>query len=154
MTNITKKHIRYNFVSNNLIFFLKFYLMRKFSEIELSIIGIQIGCVLRLARLEQKLSQHDLALVLGYTSTMIGRIERFENATSWDKILLISRQLNINHCDLFILKNRQDLISIVDQSLNLDDKLTQEKLDYYNFLKKNILSKFELLERQKKDNKK
>lgn len=154
MTNITKKHIRYNFVSNNLIFFLKFYFMRKFSEIELSIIGIQIGCVLRLARLEQKLSQHDLALVLGYTSTMIGRIERFENATSWDKILLISRQLNINHCDLFILKNRQDLISIVDQSLNLDDKLTQEKLDYYNFLKKNILSKFELLERQKKDNKK
>lgn len=128
--------------------------MRKFSEIELYIIGIQIGCVLRLARLEQKLSQHDLALMLGYTSTMIGRIERFENASSWDKILLISKQLNINHCNLFILKNRQDLISIVDQSLNLEDKLTQEKLDYYNFLKKSILSKFELLERQKKDNKK
>jgi len=128
--------------------------MRKFSEIELYIIGVQIGCVLRLARLEQKLSQHDLALMLGYTSTMIGRIERFENASSWDKILLISKQLNINHCNLFILKNRQDLISIVDQSLNLEGKLTQEKLDYYNFLKKSILSKFELLESQKKDNKK
>lgn len=128
--------------------------MRKFNEIELYIIGIQIGCILRLARLEQKLSQHDLALLLGYTSTMIGRIERFENASSWDKILLISKQLNISHCDLFILKNKQDLISIVDRSLNLDERLTQEKLDYYNFLKKNILTKFELLERQKKDNKK
>lgn len=154
MTNITKKCIRYNFVSNNIIFFLKFYLMRKFSEIEIYIIGIQIGCLLRLARLQQKLSQHDLGLLVGFTSTMIGRIERFENVSSWDKILLISTQLNINHCDLFILKNRQDLISIVDQSVNLDDKLSQEKLDYYNFLKRNILNKFELLERQKKDSKK
>ncbi|MDA6071070.1 helix-turn-helix domain-containing protein [Flavobacterium sp. AC] len=123
--------------------------MRKSRETEVYIINIQIGCILRLARLSQKLSQHTLAGKLEYNSTMIGRIERFESISGWDKILTLSEYLNINYCELFVLKNRATLLTIVDNSFKLEEKLTQEKIDYYSFLKKTINNKFDLLEKER-----
>lgn len=149
VTNITKFFIQYKFVSNKLIFFLKFYLMRETSDIQLQIINIQIGCTLRLARLKKKISQQTIALKLDYNSTMIGRIERFEGISGWDKIYSISTYLNVDFSNLFVLKSKETLISIINESYNLEEKLTQEKKDYYNFLRKTIDLKFELLEKIK-----
>lgn len=123
--------------------------MRKYNDVELHLLNIQIGCMLRLARLKKKLSQHNLAILLGYNSTLIGRVERFENVSSWDKIFSISQHLNIDFCSLFILKNKDDLISIVDESFQLEEKLTEEKTHYYNFLKKTIIIKYDLLDKHK-----
>ena len=123
--------------------------MRKYNDVELHLLNIQIGCVLRLARLKKKLSQHNLGILLGYNSTLIGRVERFENVSSWDKIFSISQHLNIDFCTLFILKNKDDLISIVDESFQLEEKLTEEKTHYYNFLKKTLVIKYDLLENPK-----
>lgn len=105
--------------------------------------------MLRLARLKKKLSQQNLALILGYNSTLVGRVERFENVSSWDKIFLISQQLDIDFCNLFILKNKDALIAIVEESFRLEEKLTKEKTDYYKFLKKTIIIKFDLLRKNK-----
>ena len=121
--------------------------MKKYSEIELHLLNIQLGCVLRLARLKKGLSQHSLSLILGSNPTMVGRVERFENISSWDKIYSISQQLDVDFCDLFILKDKGDLLSIVEASLNLENKLTQDKRSYYTFLKTTILSKYNLLKK-------
>ena len=126
--------------------------MRKYNDVELQILNIQIGCLLRLARLKKKLSQHDLALVLGYNSTMIGRVERFENVSGWDKIFSISQQLNVDYCGLFVLQSKEALISIVEESFKLELKLTQEKTDYYNFVRKTIITKFDILDKENSRN--
>jgi transcriptional regulator with XRE-family HTH domain len=118
--------------------------MRKYSEVELELLNIQIGCVLRLARLKKGLSQHNLSLLLGSNPTMVGRVERSENVSGWDKILSISQQLDIDFCSLFVLKGKDELLSIVEESFKLEDKLTQEKRDYYNFLKTTITNKYNL----------
>ncbi|MCR4029487.1 helix-turn-helix domain-containing protein [Flavobacterium panacis] len=123
--------------------------MRETSDIQLQIINIQIGCTLRLARLKKKISQQTIALKLDYNSTMIGRIERFEGISGWDKIYSISTYLNVDFSNLFVLKSKETLISIINESYNLEEKLTQEKKDYYNFLRKTIDLKFELLEKIK-----
>lgn len=123
--------------------------MRKYNDVELQLLNIQVGCMLRLARLKSKLSQHTLAVILGYNSTMIGRVERFENVSGWDKIFSISQHLNVDFCSLFILKNKDVLLSIVDESFSLEEKLTEDKTHYYNFLKKSIIVKFDLLENYK-----
>lgn len=130
------------------MFFLNFYSMRKYNDVELHLLNIQIGCILRLARLKKKLSQHNLSILLGYNAIMIGRVERFENVSGWDKIFSISQQLDVDYCSLFILKSKDTLISIVDESFKLEEKLTEEKKHYYNFLKKTILIKFDLLDKQ------
>ncbi|TGV00743.1 helix-turn-helix domain-containing protein [Flavivirga rizhaonensis] len=122
--------------------------MRKYDEIELHLLNIQIGCVLRLARLEKGLSQHSLSLMLGSNPTMVGRVERFENVSSWDKIYSISEQLDVDFCSLFILKSKDDLLSIVEASLKLESKLTQDKRDYYTFLKTTITNKYDLLKKR------
>ena len=112
--------------------------MTKYGENILKLLAIQIGCVLRLARLNKRLSQHELSLLLGTNSTMIGRIERAEHMAGWDKILLISQQLDIEYCSLFVLMNKNDLLSVVDKSLNKEEKLTTEKTAYYHTLKRII----------------
>jgi transcriptional regulator with XRE-family HTH domain len=119
--------------------------MRKYSEVEFELLNIQIGCVLRLARLKKGLSQHNLSLMLGSNPTMVGRVERSENVSGWDKILSISQQLDIDFCNLFILKDKDELLSIVEESYKLEDKLTQEKRDYYSYLKITITNKYNLL---------
>lgn len=126
-------------------FFLKFYFMRKYNEVEIELLNIQIGCVLRLGRLKKGLSQHNLSLILGFNPTMIGRVERAENISGWDKLLSISQELEIDFCGLFILMGKNELLSIVKESLKLEDKLTQEKREYYSFLKTLISNKYDLL---------
>jgi transcriptional regulator with XRE-family HTH domain len=123
--------------------------MGKSSKIELNLINLQIGCILRLARLKQNLSQDKLGGRIDYSSTMIGRVERAESVSGWDKIYTISKYLNISFNSLFILKDKDTLISIVEESFNLEEKLTQEKIDYYNFLKKTIINQFILLEKER-----
>ncbi|WP_303316595.1 helix-turn-helix transcriptional regulator [Flavivirga abyssicola] len=122
--------------------------MRKYGEIELHLLNIQIGCVLRLARLKKGLSQHNLSLMLGSNPTMVGRVERFENISGWDKIYFISQQLDVDFSSLFILKSKDDLLSIVEESLKLESKLTQDKRDYYTFLKTTISNKYDLLKKK------
>ncbi|PTT07338.1 DNA-binding protein [Flavobacterium sp. HMWF030] len=122
--------------------------METASEIELNLINLQIGCMLRLARLKQNFSQHSLGVRIGYTSTMIGRVERAESVSGWDKIYTISRYLRIDFKSLFVLKSLESLILIVEESFNLEVKLTQEKIDYYNFLKKSLRTKFDLLAKE------
>ena len=124
--------------------------METASEIELNLINLQIGCMLRLARLKQNFSQHSLGIKIGYSSTMIGRVERAESVSGWDKIYTISSCLRIDFKSLFVLKSLESLILIVEESFNLEVKLTQEKIDYYNFLKKSLRIQFDLLEKERK----
>jgi transcriptional regulator with XRE-family HTH domain len=119
--------------------------MKKYSDKELHLLNIQLGCVLRLARLRKGLSQHNLSLMLNSNPTMVGRVERFENVSGWDKIYTISQLLDVDFCDLFILKSKDDLLSIVDESINLEDKLTKEKRNYYSLLKITIINKYNSL---------
>ena len=116
--------------------------MKSYSEFELNILNIQIGCVIRLARLKKGLSQHQLSLILDSNSTNIGRIERFENASSWDKLYVLCQNLDLDFCELFILKNKEDLLLIVDESHSLEVKLTRSKQNYYKYLKALIQEKF------------
>ncbi|GAA3588013.1 helix-turn-helix transcriptional regulator [Flavivirga amylovorans] len=122
--------------------------MGKYGEIELHLLNIQLGCVLRLARLKKGLSQHSLSLMLGSNPTMVGRVERFENVSGWDKIYSISQQLDVDFSNLFILKSKDNLLSIVEESLKLENKLTQDKRDYYTFLKTTITNKYNLLKKR------
>lgn len=119
--------------------------MRKYGEIELKLLNLQIGCVLRLARLKRGISQHTLSLSLGTNPTMVGRVERAENISGWDKVLTISQQLDVNFCNLFILKNKEDFLSVVEESLGLENKLTPEKAGYYSSLKKEITKQYNLM---------
>ncbi len=123
--------------------------MRKYDEEEIKLLNIQVGCMLRLARLKKGLSQHDLSLLLGSNPTMIGRIERFENISSWDKIYSVSQQLDVNFCDLFTLRSKDELLSIVEKSFKLEDKLTVEKREYYNILKATITKKYNLFQKKR-----
>lgn len=123
--------------------------MRKYNEDELKLINIQIGCLLRLARLKKGLSQHNLSLILGSNPTMVGRIERFENISSWDKLYSISQQLDIDFCDLFTLRSKDELLSIVDESFKLEDKLTIEKKEYYNILKITIIKEYNSVQKDR-----
>lgn len=123
--------------------------MRKYSQVELELLNIQIGCVLRLARLKKGLSQHSLSLMLGSNPTMVGRVERSENVCGWDKIFSISQQLDTDFCSLFVLKDKDELLSIVEDSFKLEDKLTQEKGDYYSSLKTSITNKYNLLKKKR-----
>ena len=116
--------------------------MTKNSEIELQQINIQIGCVLRLARLRNEFSQLILSGLIPLDSTMIGRIERAENFSSWEKIYILSKFFDIDFNDLIKLKTRVELLDIVEQSLELEKKLTDKKREYYAQLEKKIKSLF------------
>ena len=119
--------------------------MLEINKLRLQLINIQIGCVFRYARLKRGISQDDLGLLIGYSSTMIGRVERFENFSGWDKIYTISEELNENFDKLFILKTESELLDIVIESFKLEDRLNQDKIDYYDFLKKTIKNNYTLL---------
>lgn len=123
--------------------------MLEFNKLRLQIINIQIGCLFRYARLKRGISQGDLGLLIGYTSTMIGRVERFENFSGWDKIYTISKELNENFDKLYVLKTEAELLEIINESFKLEDRLNQEKIDYYDFLKKTIKNNFALLNKIK-----
>lgn len=129
--------------------FLKIYFMLEYNKLELQMINIQIGCVFRFARLKKGISQQDLGTNIGYTSTMIGRVERFENFSGWDKIFTIAIELNENFEGLFILKTKNEILEIVEKSFKLEDRLNQDKIDYYEFLRRTIDNNFNLLNKYK-----
>ncbi|WP_335965124.1 helix-turn-helix transcriptional regulator [Galbibacter sp. PAP.153] len=116
--------------------------MEKYNVEELELLAIQIGCIIRLSRLENKLSQEELALLVGTNSTRIGRIERAEHISGWDKLLLICQQLKIDFTGLFSLKTKRELLIIIEDSFNLEERLNQDKKDYYSFLKKIVSKKY------------
>lgn len=118
--------------------------MKKSGKVEIELLNIQVGCILRLARLKKGISQLELGLMIDSNPTMIGRIERFESVSGWDKIFLISRQLDVDFNSLFILRKKESLLNTVEESFRLEEKLTKEKEDYYKSLKELIESKFKL----------
>lgn len=132
--------IQYKYVSNKFILITKFYYMKKYSNKEINLLSLQVGCNIRLERLRKGLSQEELALAIGSNSTMIGRIERAENVTAWQNLLKVSQELNINYESLFVLKSKEDIILMIKECFALENKLTTEKTNYYKKLE-NIFSK-------------
>ncbi|MGN7515984.1 MAG: helix-turn-helix transcriptional regulator [Allomuricauda sp.] len=116
--------------------------MRKYSSIEIELINIQIGCSLRLARLRKGFSQLDLGHQIDSNSMLVGRIERAKGKSSWEKIFMLSKQLDINFYELFELKSKDALLSIVDEALQYENKLTKDKNKFYTSLKRKIEEKY------------
>jgi len=114
--------------------------MKKYSNKEINLLSLQVGCNIRLERLRKGLSQEELGLAIGSNSTMIGRIERAENVTAWQNLLKVSQELNINYESLFVLKSKEDIILMIKECFALENKLTTEKTNYYKKLE-NIFSK-------------
>jgi|TARA_R100000501_G_C2630108_1_gene125171 transcriptional regulator with XRE-family HTH domain len=121
--------------------------MNVYSREEFDLLAIQVGSILRLNRLKLNLSQEDLAQQLGINSTKIGRIERAEHICAWNQLLQLSQKLKIDHRKLFVLKEKNQLLSIISQSYNLEKRLNQDKKDYYAFLTKMIENKYKNLSR-------
>jgi len=109
----------------------------KFSNHEIQLINIYIGLVLRHTRLSAKISQHDISISCGIDSTAIGRIERAEHMSNWSSIYLLSKFLNIEFSKLFILKEKDEFLDIINSSYKLETKLSNEKKRYY----KNLVNK-------------
>ncbi|MDF0716990.1 helix-turn-helix transcriptional regulator [Muricauda sp. 334s03] len=112
--------------------------MRKYSSIEIELINIQIGCLLRLARLRKGLSQLDLGHQIDSNSMLVGRIERGKGKSSWEKIFMLSKQMDTNFCELFELRSKDDLLLIVEEALQYENKLTKDKREFYDSLKRKI----------------
>jgi len=112
--------------------------MSKYGIEELELLNIQIGCVIKLTRLRKKMSQENLGLLIDADKTKIARLERNAHATNWATIYLVSQELGIDFKSLFILKSKKEILSIVEECINLDSKLTRMKLNYYDDLKKTI----------------
>lgn len=108
----------------------------------IELLNIQIGCMLKLNRLQQGLSQQQIAVAIDSTSTTIGRIERAEVVGGWDKIYMISHTLKIDYNQLFILLPLKKLLIIIDEIYSLEQKLNQEKEAYYKSLKENLKIKY------------
>jgi transcriptional regulator with XRE-family HTH domain len=115
--------------------------MSKYGTEELKLLNIQIGCVLRLTRLEKGISQESLGSSIFSDKTKIARLEKFAHATSWDTIYLVSQELGIDFCSLFVLKSKKEILSIVDECVKLDTKLSKMKLKYYDKLRE-IIAKY------------
>ena len=112
--------------------------MSKYDAKQLELLNIQIGCVFKLARLKEKISQENLGLAIGADKTKISRLEKNAHATNWNTIYLVSHELGINFSSLFILKSKEDILLIIDECIKLDTKLTLVKNRYYDNLKKTI----------------
>jgi len=124
--------------------------MRKYRSTEIELINIQVGCILRLARLRKGLSQLELGHQIDSNPTLIGRIERAEGKTSWEKIYMLCKQLDVNLCDILKIKGVDSLLSIVEEAMRYEDKLTQDKTNFYNSLKRRIQDLFKLLSEEQK----
>lgn len=108
--------------------------MKKYSDEELALINIQIGCTFKLERLKRGISQHALSLDINTDPTTIGRIERFEHGMRWEKIYQLSQFFGLNFCDLFTLKTGEHVIQIINKCYKLETKLTKRKIEYYKEL--------------------
>ncbi len=110
------------------------------------LLNLQIGCLLKVNRLRRDISQHDLSLIIESNPTAIGRIERAEGIGGWDKIYILSTELNINFNELFTLLPQSTLLSIVHEIYEKDTKLTTAKKEYYRSLKSKIKKYYSKLE--------
>jgi len=119
--------------------------MQKYSDKEIELLSLQIGCVIKLERLKKGLSQEDIGLIIGTNSTMIGRIERAETLTSWQNLIRVCDAVGANIKSLFDLKSLEDNLSLVDNCIRYEKKLTTEKQEYYNSLKKIFKKKYQTL---------
>lgn len=112
---------------------IKIYFVLENLQNEIEYLKIQIGCVLRLQRLKKGMFQLELSLKFESNPTLIGRIERGEVISGWDKIFMLIRFFDIQE-DIFTLKSKSELIRLVKESRKLENKLTSEKLKYYQEL--------------------
>lgn len=119
--------------------------MSRMDKTKIKLIRLQIGCIIKLERLKKGLSQGELSLLANSTSTTIGRIERAEHSSNWEILLIICDQLNLQIGKLFILKEKDDLLSIVKRTFELEQKLTTEKRNYYILLEERIEKEYSLL---------
>tara|TARA_R110000822_G_scaffold44229_4_gene118876 strand:- start:6018 stop:6389 length:372 start_codon:yes stop_codon:yes gene_type:complete len=108
----------------------------------LDLLNIQIGCILKVNRLRRGISQHELSLILELNPTAIGRIERAEVTSGWDRIYILSKELRIPFSDLFELLPEKDLLLIVDELYSLEQKLNDEKKEFYRTLISKIKDKY------------
>jgi hypothetical protein len=115
--------------------------MGKYGAEELQLLNIQIGCVLRLARLKKGISQESLGSSIYSDKTKIARLEKFAHATNWETIYSVSQELGVDFCSLFVLKSKKEILSIVEECFKLEKKLSKMKLEYYENLRK-IISRF------------
>jgi len=112
--------------------------MIKYGSKELALLNIQVGCVLKLARLEKGISQETLGISLFSDKTKIARLERYEHSTSWDTIYSVCQELDFDFYSLFILKSKKDILAIVERCIELDKKTNKIKQAYYERLKETI----------------
>lgn len=116
--------------------------MYEYSDEELDILGLQIGCIIRLERLKKGLSQEVLGLLIGSNKTTIGRLERYENATSWKILFKVCQSLKIDYKELFLLQPIEFLLSVIKESFSLEEKLTVEKEEFYINLETEIKKRY------------
>lgn len=112
----------------------------------LNLLNIQIGCIIKVNRLRKDKSQHDLSLAILSNPTAIGRIERAEVISGWDRIYILCQELNICISDLYNLLPQNDLLLMVDEIYSLEQKLNDEKKEYYSKLKATIKEKYKKIE--------
>ena len=116
--------------------------MQNYNDNEIDILALQIGCVIKFKRLEKSLSQEDIGLFIGSNATMIGRVERAETSPSWQNLLKIFQAVGLDYESLFQLRSLEENLLIVEKCLKLEKKLTKEKQDYYDSLKKLFKDKY------------
>lgn len=113
------------------------------SEELINLLNIQIGCLLRYGRLKLRLSQLQLGLEIGMSDTLIGRIERALNFSSWDKIYIYGKFVNITADELFSVKTRNELLEIVEKSFDLEPKKSASTRLYYENLREFLKQTYE-----------
>ncbi|WP_294287986.1 helix-turn-helix transcriptional regulator [uncultured Chryseobacterium sp.] len=116
--------------------------MQNYDDKEIDILALQIGCLIKFKRLEKNLSQEDIGLFIGSNATMIGRVERAETSPSWQNLLKIFQAVGLNYESPFQLKSLDENLLIVEKCIKLERKLTREKQDYYESLKKLLKDKY------------
>lgn len=123
--------------------------MQNYNDNEIDILALQIGCLIKFKRLEKNLSQEDIGLFIGSNATMIGRVERAETSPSWQNLLKIFQAVDLDYKSLFHLKSLEENLLIVEKCHDLETKLTKEKQDYYESLKKLFKDKYKSLSKKK-----
>ncbi|MEF9477303.1 XRE family transcriptional regulator [Chryseobacterium sp. 1B4] len=122
--------------------------MQEYSNEEIDFLALQIGCIVRVERLRQKISQENLGLLIGSNNTAIGRLERYEHFTSWKILLKICQSLKIEYNSIFILQSLDNILLIINESYNLEEKLTAEKELFYKNLEADAKEKYAKIQKQ------
>lgn len=124
--------------------------MKKLSKVELEIINVSLGLIIKLNRLENEYSQLELGIRSNTDNTIVGRIERAEHVSNWQNLYKVSQQLGLDYCSLFIMKSKEELLELVDKCFKFETKLTKEKHRYYEELKVRIHNLFDQLDQTTK----